>query len=545
MKKMRIEPLQHTACEACGSSDAGQIYDDGHFHCHKCGAHTVKLNVDGTIPYETYKKGHEYLNNCSHDKCDTAFLQGDYRALTARNISRETCELFHYKHSEYYGKPCTVSDIFDPKSGQLVAQKIRLEGKEFPWIGDNKKGGLFGQQRFGKGKRIVITEGFEDAMAVSEVFNNKWPVVSIINGADLKGTGPKNELVRQIEYLNNFDEIVLLFDMDEPGQICAIEAAKVLPMGKTFIATISEHDACDMLKAGKGQELFASVFNAKPYVPDGLIDKIDLLESVFKIRELSKITYPFPRLNSMTFGIRAQEIITIAGGSGLGKSTFVRQIANNLIDQKEKVGFITLEEDAEFTLRCLVGQRLKKNTRLIPDLNKISDVRQMIQNDILPYTEWYDDQGGLTKARLKATIEFMALAQGCKWIVYDHITMTDKSEGDTMVEAIDSVMKILRSMAQKYKITIFVVTQLAKPSEGKGYNEGREVKLSNIRGSAAIEFNSNLIIAFQGDNREGGCQRDLVVLKNRYYGVNTGHADILTYSPETDMLTTGVNVGEF
>lgn len=521
-----IEPISHTACETCGSSDAGQIYDDGHFHCHKCGAHK--------------NKGSSLVLDKSSINQDL-FLQGTYKPLPARGISQEACELYNYRHADYKGKACTVADVFHRKTGQICAQRVRFPNKEFMWIGDTSNIGLWGLKRFGKGKRVVITEGYEDAMAVSDVFNNKWPVGSVSKGSG----GAKKELIDNLEDLDNFDQIVLLFDEDEAGQKAAQECAMVLPAGKALIAHISEKDACDMLAKGKGQELFASIFNAKPYVPDGLVDKEDLLKSVFKVRKASTVRYPFPKLNMMTFGIRPQEIITVAGGSGLGKSTFVRQIANHLIDQKEKVGFITLEEDAEFTLRCLVGQRVQKNARLIPDLNKIPDVKELIEKDILPYTEWYDDQGGLTKARLKSTIEFMALAQGCKYIVYDHITMTDKSEGDTMVEAIDSVMKILRSMAQKHKITIFVVTQLAKPSEGKGYNEGREVKLSNIRGSAAIEFNSNLIIAFQGDNREGGCQRELVILKNRYYGVNTGHADVLYYNPETDLMTTGVNTGEF
>lgn len=516
-----FEPKQHTNCKACGSSDAGQIYDDGHFHCHKCGHH-INSSADSS-----------YKENIQHTK-DSIFIQGEYRSLPARHISKETCELFKYRHSTYNGKQCTVIDDFNPKTGVLCAQKVRLENKEFPWIGDPKEGGLLGQQRFGKGKRIVITEGAEDMLAASEVQNNSWAVCSIKNGSQ----GAKKELLAQLDYLNNFEQIVLMFDMDEAGQKAAIECAQALPMGKVSIAYLSEKDACEMLKKGKGQELLQAIWNAKPYIPDGLVDKAKLLEDVFKIREQSKLSYPFAKLNTMTFGLRSKELVTVAGGSGLGKSTYVRQIVNSLISQKEKVGFITLEEDAEFTLRCLVGQRVGQNARLIPDLSRVSGVKEMIETDILPYTEWYDDQGGLTKARLKSTIEFMVMAQGCKWIVYDHITMTDKSEGDTMVEAIDSTMKILRSLAQRLDITIFIVTQLAKPSEGLGYNEGRQVKLGNIRGSAAIEFNSNIIIAFQGDNRDGGCTRETVVLKNRFYGVFTGLADTLEYNPNTDLLST-------
>ncbi len=519
--------VRHTPCDSCQSSDAGAIYDDGGFYCHKCGLHKKENGEVYSVPE---------VNALKMPIEKEGFIKGIYLPLTSRRISKETCELFKYQHGVYRGQDCTIGNCFNPKTGQLVAQKIRLANKDFPWEGDPKEAGLFGQQLCGKGKRIVITEGFEDAMAVSEVFNNKWPAVSLLNGTDTRGTGPKKELLRQLEWLNGFEQIVLLFDMDEPGQIAAIEAAKVLPMGRVFIAYIQEKDADDMLKAGKGQELMAAIWNAKPYIPDGLVDKQKLREDILKKRELSKVTYPFFKLNEMTYGIRPQELITIAGGSGLGKSTYVRQIANHLISQGEKVGFITLEEDAEFTSKCLIGQRIGKNARLIEDMEKEIKALEILDNTILPSTEWYDDQGGLTKERLRTIIEFMVLAQGVKWIVYDHITMTDKSDGDTMVEALDSTMKILRSLAQRLKITIFIITQLAKPQEGLGYNEGRIVKLSNIRGSAAIEFNSNIIIAFQGDSRDGNCTRETVVLKNRYYGVNTGHADNLIYDPKTDLL---------
>ena len=49
-----------------------------------------------------------------------------------------------------------------------------------------------------------------------------------------------------------------------------------------------------------------------------------------------------------------------------------------------------------------------------------------------------------------------------------------------------------------------------------------------------------MIIAFQGDNREGNCKRETVILKNRYYGINTGHADNLIYDPKTDLLMSDI-----
>jgi twinkle protein len=58
----------------------------------------------------------------------------------------------------------------------------------------------------------VVTEGEIDAMSVSQAFGNRWPAVSLPNGAQ----SAKKAIQRSLEYLTSFDEVVLAFDMDEP-----------------------------------------------------------------------------------------------------------------------------------------------------------------------------------------------------------------------------------------------------------------------------------------------------------------------------------------
>jgi twinkle protein len=44
---------------------------------------------------------------------------------------------------------------------------------------------LFGQHLWRtSGKRVIVTEGEIDAMSMSQVQDNKWPVVSVKNGAN-------------------------------------------------------------------------------------------------------------------------------------------------------------------------------------------------------------------------------------------------------------------------------------------------------------------------------------------------------------------------
>ena len=85
------------------------------------------------------------------------------------------------------------------------------------------------------GKQIVITEGEIDCLTVSQLQGNKWPVVSIPNGVS---TG-KKAIQDNLEYLNNFEKIILMFDMDEQGREATEEVAKVLPVGKAYEYTTS------------------------------------------------------------------------------------------------------------------------------------------------------------------------------------------------------------------------------------------------------------------------------------------------------------------
>ena len=68
-------------------------------------------------------------------------------------------------------------------SGAIVAQKIRSPEKDFTIKGDSKDAQLFGSHNWSSGRRLIITEGEIDAMSVSQVQDNRFPVVSLPNGA--------------------------------------------------------------------------------------------------------------------------------------------------------------------------------------------------------------------------------------------------------------------------------------------------------------------------------------------------------------------------
>ena len=206
----KSEFVKHVPCEHCGSSDAGAIYTDGHFHCFACGV-TEQENTMEERRIQQQDYGSKQV---------TILLTGDIQAIADRGISRATCEAYNVMQTN--GKH--VYPYFD-KAGKYVAQKIRdTSTKDFSVKGQWGEAVLFGAQLFPKGgKYITIVEGELDALAAYQMTGSKWPVVSIRNGAQ----GALKDAKSNYEYLESFENIVVCFDNDEPGRKAASEVAEL------------------------------------------------------------------------------------------------------------------------------------------------------------------------------------------------------------------------------------------------------------------------------------------------------------------------------
>ena len=179
-------------------------------------------------------------------------VEFEFMPLNKRGISEETCRKWGYGVGSHKGKKCHVAN-YRNHQGVLKAQKLRLADKQFAWVGDTKSVGLFGEHLWEtNGKRVVITEGEIDALSVSQVFENKWPVVSLPNGAQ----SAQKAIANSIEWLESFKEVVLCFDMDEAGRKAANACAHLLSPGKCKIVhEMPGKDPNECLLNGKVKEL--------------------------------------------------------------------------------------------------------------------------------------------------------------------------------------------------------------------------------------------------------------------------------------------------
>jgi twinkle protein len=518
------EFLTHTMCDNCGSSDANAIYSDGHTHCFSCNT-TIQPNSQGFTDTEVQP---------AEDTKQEGLLQGEYQTLVARKLTEETCRKFGYITTTYRGEPVQAA-TYRNLSGKPIAQKLRYKDKRFQLIGETRKLPLFGSQLWKTGKKLVITEGEIDCMTVSQVQGHKWATVSLPQGS----AGARRAIKDNWEYLDGFLEIILMFDMDDPGQKAAIEVAELLPIGKAKIATLPCKDANECLLQGKTGEIIDAIFKAREYRPDGIVAATDLREAVCVDAAASSIMYPYPGLNQITKGIRTSELVTVAAGSGVGKSTFIREIATHLHTSGESIGMIMLEESNKRTLLGLVGIHLSKN--ILVDRTGVSeDELKEAFDDLFKKRPiyLYDHFGSTDVDIICKRIEFMAKALDVKYIFLDHVSIliSGLATNDER-KLIDVAMTKLRTLVQELDICLFLVSHLRRPEGDKGHEDGKKVSIGHLRGSHSLAQLSDITLGLEKlADAPDSDQRRLVVLKNRFTG-EVGTAGTLTYDRQTGRLT--------
>lgn len=139
--------VRHTSCDACGSTDANGVYDDGHTFCFSCNTY---ISEPGSASANDNQPAAISNQNQAKQK---ALLQGEAKALSARKLTEETCRRFDYIMAHYNGEPVQAA-LYRDKNGRAVAQKIRTKDKRFSIAGDAKAMTLFGSHMWSTGKSL-------------------------------------------------------------------------------------------------------------------------------------------------------------------------------------------------------------------------------------------------------------------------------------------------------------------------------------------------------------------------------------------------------
>lgn len=528
--------LTHQPCPDCGSSDALQINDDGSTKCHSCGRFTPSRGED--VKQETPKD----------------FLKGVAKAITERRLNQDTCKRYRYNTTTYKGRPVQVATYRDLK-GNPVFQKVRYTDEKGFFIIGKYKPLLWGMHLFrGNNKKLIITEGEIDALSVAQVVGN-YPVVSIPSGAG----SAKEAIKHNLEWVEQFEEVVLCFDMDKAGQEAIEDCASLLSIGKCKIMNLPLKDPNEMLKEGRAEELYKATWNTEEYRPDGIIWGDELFNCLNEKTE-EGLSYPFPTMTKWTYGIRTSEMIVFGAGTGMGKTTFFKEIeAHLLLHHKQNVGIIHLEEQPKETILGLMNKVNDKLYHLPQEFGGWTDKDYQEAEKKLKETGLYvyGAFGTTDLTTIKNQIRYMVQAKDCKYIFLDHITALGDGleDGNNVNQYMRKVVSELANLTRELKFTLFTISHLRKSEAKKAHEEGGRVHLDDLYGAAALKQWASYVFGLernqQAEDEDVRQTTTLRCLKDRYTGVAAGETVQIKYNKdtgrleETDGTDEDIDIGDF
>lgn len=492
----------HEACPACGSSDGLARYTDGGGHCFVC----------------THHEGNGKEYKAPEKSGDWTPVEGVVAALTKRKISEATCRKFGYRIGTASGTRVQIADIRNSQ-GNLEGQKLRDKDKNFLSRG-TVSDSLFGMHLWQGGRKLVITEGEIDALSYAEVTGCKYPVVSIPCGVQ----SAKKILNKNMKWLLQFQEIILMFDGDDVGKAAAAECAPLFPPNRVKTADLGQYkDANEVLQAGEHQLLVNSVFNAKDYKPSAIVTVDDIFDLALQRPEMG-LSLPWPSATDITLGIRKGEIHIVGAAPKIGKTEHQHQLIRHMTEAHgEVVGVMSLEEKPVKTLKKIAGKYMGQQFTKPPEVAgwKQEDLVKGL-NLLKGKIQFYSSEGVRDADEILSTVRYWA-ACGMWFFIIDPLTaLVAEHDSSAANDILNDFMSKAASMCQELDITFFMYSHVNPPKTGLPHDQGGEVLSSQFTGSRAMEkwahYGWGIV---RNRNEEDKIKRntgEIVLLFDREYG---------------------------
>lgn len=501
---------EHQPCPCGQSSNAYCKYSDGHGYCFSCGKY---FKSDGEVlDKEVYT----------------------YEFLPWRGITSDTFRFYDVK-TRVTSEGVPVALGFRYGNGRT---KIRQLGeKSFSTIGELEAntGFLFGSDKFpaGSAKAITITEGELDALSIYQLLGSKYPAVSVSSA-----TSARTDISKDYKYIDSFERIYLCFDSDDPGRKALQQVASLFDFNKVYHVKLDLKDANEYLTSGKTKEFTNAWWNAKRFLPEGIISSFSEIDKIIdEDKKKESVTYPFERLQSMTYGIRTGEVILIKAPEKVGKTEFIRAIEYHLLKTTDSnIGVIHLEEGKPRMIKGLAGYELGVPTHLPDSGVSNEDIKKAFKaatgrdERLHIYTHFDSDDPDT----IINTIRFMAGPCNCRYIFLDHLSQLVSGLEDTDERKhLDYISTRLCQMVEDLDFTLFVISHVN--DDGK------------TRGSRYIAKVADLIISLSRDilaMEEAERNTTRLTIEGNRFASMSGPAGELWFDFGTFLLTEKKNLSE-
>ena len=241
----------------------------------------------------------------------------------------------------------------------------------------------------------------------------------------------------------------------------------------------------------------------------------------------------FRDLDTLLSGLQRGNLIVVAARPGVGKSSFVTNVARNVAVAGHPVALFSLEMSRwEIGMRLLCGEarvpwdRIRNKRVGADDWSRVVQAAEVLHD--LPLS--IVDSGNVTIVDIRAKARRMRTSkQGLDLIIVDYLQlMTHHRRVENRQQEIAEISRSLKLLAKELDIPVIAVSQLNRDPERR---QDKRPQLSDLRESGAIEQDSDVVMFIHRDDLDPAKKglADIIVAKHRNGPTGTVP---LTFLPE-------------
>ena len=215
---------------------------------------------------------------------------------------------------------------------------------------------------------------------------------------------------------------------------------------------------------------------------------------------LTGVPTGYHKLDDITSGWQASDLVIIAGRPAMGKTSFALSMAKNIAaDYKVPMAFFSLEmSNVQLVNRlisncCEIQGSKILNGQLQPDEWDRLDKRM---NNLIGAPLYVDDTPGLSVFELRTKARRLVREHGVKLIMIDYLQLMNANgmRFSSRQEEVSTISRSLKGLAKELDIPILALSQLNRGVESREGLEGKRPQLSDLRESGAIEQDADMVL---------------------------------------------------
>lgn len=404
-----------------------------------------------------------------------------YEYMASRGISKETVDYLDIRSD---GEGNMVHNYYDTNDvltnvKYRPARKVR-KGTNKCWAqkGADTTPLLFNMNRINTGEPLVISEGEEDSAALIE--SGIHNAVSVPFGA-----GNFSWIQENWDWLEQFDNIIICSDNDEPGIKMQKECVYRLGSWRTKVVDIPQtvtsqftgrkvavKDINEVLYYCGKEAVVNLIANAKDTPVPSLIDFADVKE--IDLSDIEGITVGINDIDKEIMRLFYSSLTILSGTPGSGKTSFLCQLAAQSIDQDKPVWMFSREMPDWLTKNWI--EYILSGNRHITQFQSNSgaaywkvneDAKREISRHYREQLMIYRDQFSNKLQDLQTSMEDSARKYGSKLFIIDNLMTVDlDATSESMNEKQTEFVQWLIHFSMKYNVATVLVCHPRKLQPG-------------------------------------------------------------------------------